>query len=200
MIHLIYSLLCVLLPCFIYQRIAIRRSQGQKNAASHRIWVFVFWIYVWMALFVAGVGSVWDIGQYNEIIRTEEINLIPFQSEGMMTYILNLIMFLPLGFLLPLIWKTYRTPVKVLFTGAGFSLAIEICQLFNHRNTDVDDLLMNTAGAVLGYMIWMLFQKNFGKKESGILSRYEPVWYLLLAVLGEFFLYNWRLFTVFGVN
>ena len=39
---------------------------------------------------------------YDTIIRLEEINLLPFQSEGIMTYVLNIIMFLPLGFLIPL--------------------------------------------------------------------------------------------------
>ncbi|UDN56410.1 VanZ family protein [Clostridioides sp. ES-S-0171-01] len=34
--------------------------------------------------------------------------------------------------------------------GLSFSLAIEFCQLFNFRATYIDDLMMNTLGAVLG--------------------------------------------------
>lgn len=70
-----------------------------------------------------------------------------------MTHILNIIMFMPLGFLLPLIWKSFRNGVGVLVTGVGFSLAIEIAQLFNRRLTDVDDLIMNTMGTLIGFII-----------------------------------------------
>ena len=45
------------------------------------------------------------------------MNLIPFSSEGAMTYILNIIMFMPLGFLLPLIWENFRNAKKVVLMG-----------------------------------------------------------------------------------
>ena len=138
----------------------------------------------------------WDIGHYDTIIRLEEINLLPFQSEGIMTYVLNIIMFLPLGFLIPLIWKRYRNPLKIFMIGFGFSLSIELCQLFNRRNTDIDDLMMNTLGAVIGYFIWKLTKRLFKNinHKSISLSKLEPIVYLTLAVLGEFLLFNWRIF------
>ena len=80
--------------------------------------------------------------------------------------------------------------------GFGFSLSIELCQLFNRRNTDIDDLMMNTLGAVIGYFIWKLTKrlvKNINHKSIS-LSKLEPIVYLTLAVLGEFLLFNWRIF------
>lgn len=55
---------------------------------------------------------------------------------------------------------------------------------------------MNTLGAIFGYLIWVLFKKIFKKtnKKAISLSQHEPIVYLVLAVLGEFLLYNWRLF------
>lgn len=140
--------------------------------------------------------GVWDIGQYDTIVRLEEINLLPFQSEGVMTYALNILMFMPLGFLLPLIWKQYRNPMKIFFTGFSLSLAIEFCQLFNRRNTDIDDLLTNILGGILGYLVWLLFKNVFNKTNNKAitLSQHEPIVYLALAVLGKFLLYNWKLF------
>ena len=47
------------------------------------------------------------------------------------------------------------------------SLAIEICQLFNLRATDIDDLMMNTLGALVGYCCWKVFSlifRNAGTK------------------------------------
>lgn len=210
---IIYPLLCVIIPCLIYQIIAVKSEDLKEKAylIPHLIWVYIFLIYIYLAFSVAGIGSVWDIGQYGEIIRIEEINLIPFNSEGIRTYILNIIMFMPLGFLLPLIWEKFRNTVKVFYTGLVFSLAIEICQLFNHRATDIDDLMMNSLGAVLGYFIWVCVSNLFNsisekyafisKNETTIntnkmtvsIAKNEAIVYLTLAVLGEFFLYNWML-------
>ena len=210
---IIYPLLCVIIPCLIYQIIAVKSEDLKEKTylIPHLIWVYIFLIYIYLAFSVAGIGSVWDIGQYGGIIRIEEINLIPFNSEGIRTYILNIIMFMPLGFLLPLIWEKFRNFVKVFYTGLGFSLAIEICQLFNHRATDIDDLMMNSLGAVLGYFIWVCVSNLFNsisekyafisKSETTIntnkmtisISKNEAIIYLTLAVLGEFFLYNWML-------
>lgn len=210
---IIYPLLCVIIPCLIYQIIAVKSEDLKEKTylIPHLIWVYIFLIYIYLAFSVAGIGSVWDIGQYGEVIRIEEINLIPFNSEGIRTYILNIIMFMPLGFLLPLIWEKFRNIVKVFYTGLGFSLAIEICQLFNHRATDIDDLMMNSLGAVLGYFIWVCVSNLFNsisekyafisKSETTIntnkmtvsIAKNEAIVYLTLAVLGEFFLYNWML-------
>ncbi|HBG0174378.1 TPA: VanZ family protein, partial [Clostridioides difficile] len=157
MIWTFYSFICVILPCLIYQIVVIKRKnlKVEKNVMIHLVWVYIFLLYIYLALSKAGIGSIWDIGRYSGLFRIDEINLIPFDSVGILTYILNIIMFMPLGFLLPLIWKNFRNIINVSLTGLGFSLAIELCQLFNLRATDIDDLMMNTLGAVLGYFIWV---------------------------------------------
>lgn len=160
--------------------------------------VYIFLIYLFLCLITEGIESVWDIGRYGSIIRKEEINFIPFSSEGMMTYILNIIMFIPLGFLLPLIWKNMRKLKTVVVTSLVYSFSIEICQLFNRRNTDIDDLLMNVLGAIIGFFIYKIFiklikRKNKEEKDFS-LSKNEPIIYLTLSILGNFFLYKWNLF------
>ena len=194
---LIYPALCVYLPCAIYQIMVLKQAQRENRPylLRHLLWVYIFLTYLILVFSVTGIGSIWDIGKFDGIIRMEEINLIPFQSEGTVTYILNIIMTMPLGFLLPLIWKRYRSLIKVVLTGACFSLAIEFCQLFNRRTTDIDDLIMNTIGAALGYALFTLCRQIFHKTKDKVasLSFYEPSMYLVLAVFGEFVLYNWRL-------
>ncbi|GAA0106756.1 VanZ family protein [Paraclostridium sordellii] len=211
-----YSMLCIILPCLIYQIINIKKNKLKKEKilTSHLIWVYIFLLYIYLALSVAGIGSIWDILQYGGIIGINEINLIPFRSEGITTYILNIIMFMPLGFLLPVIWNEFRSIKKVVFTGLSFSLAIEICQLFNYRATDIDDLLMNTLGAFLGYFIWIsinnilihninnkavYIEEQVYEKQSETtnntkisLSKNEANIYLTLSILGQFLLYNWN--------
>lgn len=199
MIAVIYPFLCILIPCSLYQVYAGRKRNafagwGKKRLLCHSVWVFLFLLYLYFAFSAAGIGTVWDIGKYDTLIRLDEINLLPFQSEGAMTYVLNIIMFLPLGFLLPFLWKGYRNLKKTAAAGAGLSLAIEVCQLFNLRATDVDDLMMNTLGAVFGYLLWRLFYRLFLKagKDGERLFPGEPESYLVLSVLGTFLFYNWR--------
>ena len=121
----------------------------------------------------AGIGTIWDLITYGKLDNS--INLIPFSSEGAMTYNLNIIMFMPFGFLLPLIWKNFRNAKKVVLMGFLMSLAIEICQLFNLRATDIDDLMMNTLGAVIGYFIWKLTKRLFKNINHKSISLSKPV-------------------------
>ena len=64
---------------------------------------------------------------------------------------LNILLFLPLGFLTPLLWRDFCRLRNTLLLGFSFSLFVETAQLLTFRVTDVDDLIMNTAGAVLGF-------------------------------------------------
>ena len=68
----------------------------------------------------------------------------------------NIIMFVPMGFLLPLLWRRYQKMVKTVFAGMLISLLIEFSQLFTARGTDVDDILLNTCGALLGYLLFKI--------------------------------------------
>ncbi len=78
-------------------------------------------------------------------------------------YYLNILLLVPFGFLLPLLWTKYRSVVRVTLCGFLLSLFIEMSQLFSYRATDIDDLIMNTLGAFLGYLIFKIFIFLFPK-------------------------------------
>ena len=73
----------------------------------------------------------------------------------------NVLAFVPVGILVPLLRPTDRRPwLTVLVAGFALSLAIELGQLvgslivgFNYRQADVDDLIVNTFGAMAGYAL-----------------------------------------------
>lgn len=68
-------------------------------------------------------------------------------------------MFIPNGIVFPVVYKRLNTFWKVILAGAGFSLCIEIIQLpFSVRATDIDDLILNTIGVIVGYGIYVLVQ------------------------------------------
>lgn len=72
--------------------------------------------------------------------------------------LLNIAMFVPLGVLLPLAVNFFRRWYWMLAAGTGTSLTIEVLQyILAQGQADVDDLICNTLGAMLGYCLCMLF-------------------------------------------
>ena len=194
MIFVLYPLFCILLPCMLYVLIQTKGFHRRTNFI-HMIWVFIFLYYVYLVLETTGIGTIWEIGLYPGMKLQEEINLIPFRDGISLSMILNVVMFMPLGFLLPLLWKEYQSLVRTAIIGFCFSCGIEFCQLFNRRVSDVDDLLMNTLGAIFGWLIWIVFSRithlKYGRRNQGFGGK-EGAVYLALSLVGQFFLYNWR--------
>lgn len=90
------------------------------------------------------------------------LNYIPFRdmAHAQVTTVLNVIMFLPLGFLLPLLWDDFRSFKNTLTFSFLASLTIEMSQLFTYRATDIDDLITNTLGGCIGFCVAKLFIKR----------------------------------------
>lgn len=102
--------------------------------------------------------------------ETYRIDLKPFDSyyvaftEGNMEILLqilmNIAMYIPLGFLLPCcfrLFEKYRYVILVAFCG---SLAIELIQLiFKLGLFEVDDVINNTLGAVIGIGLFIIFRR-----------------------------------------
>ncbi len=88
--------------------------------------------------------------------------------------LLNYVMFIPLGFLLPIASKRFNTWWKTYLAGLGFSLLIEVLQLtFCFGTAEGDDLISNTVGTIIGYGLYSIISLcNYGisiiinKKEN----------------------------------
>lgn len=96
------------------------------------------------------------------------INLIPFVylfdypvfKEALLNLIGNTTMFIPLGIIWPIVFRKLDAPWKVISAGVGFSLCIEILQLpFYDRVSDIDDLILNSLGYVIGYGLYVGIKK-----------------------------------------
>ena len=97
------------------------------------------------------------------VVWDPTVNLIPFRdfsSSNIMGMALNAVMFAPLGFLLPAYFERYRHWGRTLAAGFLTSLTVELIQLFTFRATDVDDLIMNTLGALLGFLMAKLIFRH----------------------------------------
>ncbi|MBM6829100.1 VanZ family protein [Anaerotignum lactatifermentans] len=134
------------------------RGDHQFSPLLYRVGVWVFCFYLIGLAAATGVAALLFqapvFAPYWNGILLADLFLCPEQ------YVLNIILFLPLGFLAPLLWASWRQERKVMLLGFGVSALIEILQMFCGRTTDVDDLLMNTMGAVLGYLFFCWVQRE----------------------------------------
>ncbi len=88
------------------------------------------------------------------------INLLdyPSTSDILINLIGNITMFIPLGIVWPSVYKDLNKHWKILLAGIVFSLVIEILQLpFYDRVSDIDDLLLNSLGFIIGYLLYLFF-------------------------------------------
>ena len=104
--------------------------------------------------------------------------------------LLNVAMFGPLGFLLPLMGKQFRKWYVTIPAGFGTSLAIELFQLaFGRGICDVDDLFCNALGAAMGYFAIMAILSVFnerGKRMKAILG-YTGLTLVPVIAIGSIF-------------
>ncbi len=91
----------------------------------------------------------------------------------MFMMIANLGVFLPVGFFPAVLWRGWRL-WKSALAGFGTSLVIETVQLLLPRTSDVDDLILNTAGAAAGYLLAFLFRRLFPGPAARLQVRRLP--------------------------
>ncbi|MCR8845288.1 VanZ family protein [Paenibacillus sp. SC116] len=71
--------------------------------------------------------------------------------------ILNIIGFLPMGFLLPLLKKNNTSFIKTMLKCLVFILIIEIIQFIACIGVaDVDDVILNLSGCIIGYIFYLI--------------------------------------------
>lgn len=106
-------------------------------------------------LYLSAVFTLVGIPDVTYIRFDLNLNLIPLwgMAEDFKNSILNILLFVPLGFFLPLLWERFGKKRAVVLFGFSMSLFIEILQIFTYRATDVNDLITNTCGAIVGFMV-----------------------------------------------
>jgi len=83
------------------------------------------------------------------------VQWVPFRVEAW-SFWLNVLMVVPLGVLVPLLWPAAASWRRIAAVSLAFSAAIESAQLLlwltlgSYRTVDVNDLIANTAGGVAG--------------------------------------------------
>jgi glycopeptide antibiotics resistance protein len=93
----------------------------------------------------------------SDSLVSSSLNLTPLANANPTSFALNVIMMIPFGFLLPLVARKTASLRNIAIAGFVTSAAIEGMQLLmlvtlgNRRFIEVDDLIANTGGAIIGY-------------------------------------------------
>lgn len=130
-----------------------------KHRWKEILWV-IFLLYIGVLLRITVFRS--SFGSY-PLCSHGQIELVPFvgliqifhNSVGMFLYLFvgNLVWFVPLGLLLPVLTKARKATI---LWGLGLSLYIEVSQyVFGTGVSEVEDLILNTAGTGIGYLIYL---------------------------------------------
>ena len=153
-------------------------TRRKKNNTGRQILLrFAFLLYaaamIWLLF-----GQRW--GTQNHLEKTAAaINLTPFATIKLYWWILqngqsrdllihafvnlagNVVMFIPLGFYVPYLMKGMRNFFKAMFLLVVLILTVETVQYFTYLGScDIDDVILNVAGVLMGYLIWVCGRKK----------------------------------------
>lgn len=175
----------------------------KKNGTMPKIRVWILWLvfYYYLCVMLTKIVGLPTIREYirlsglGEAFFQPNINLIPFSDGFSLSFLLNIALFVPLGFLCPLISQRYRSIKNTLLLALGVSLSIEILQLFTlYRATDIDDLITNVVGALIGYLCVQVVHKLVTRKSNAVSEaeeahymRYIPTLLIVTTFLLNFF-------------
>lgn len=149
-----------------------------RNIPKVKTSVFSLLLYYYLYLsftHIVGIPTLRELLRLSglgEPLFNPNLNLTPFAYGLSLSFILNIFLFIPLGFLCPVLSRTFEHAGKTVLMGLGLSLFIEISQLFTlYRATDVDDLLTNVLGTVIGYLCFKLLAqlrlvKSYSNQQS----------------------------------
>jgi glycopeptide antibiotics resistance protein len=155
-----------------------------KNAKVVLRVIFALYIILLLGVVTLRFWNPHQLSQMREALLIDGIepNLTPFKTitdqlknsdrhYAWWNILANTVCFMPFGFLFPLITKKQRGVILTTLAGCIFSALIEGCQyLFSIGVFDVDDIILNTGGVIIGYiclkLIYLIFVRPFKKRRS----------------------------------
>ena len=160
------------IPIFILVRYLIYKKTN-KFYLKREILLLVFYLFL-VGLFSQTIIPKFDSNN-NLIVSKVRLNLIPFRiffdtiielKKGNIYYLIisllgNIVMFIPIGFFIKLLYR--YNDKKIVLIGFLISLSIEFIQIFTGRETDIDDLILNTLGVYIGVIFLKKYKKTVDK-------------------------------------
>lgn len=167
----------VLMPLFLMLHFTAYKGNLRKTV-----------LYSIFCLYLSAVFSLVGIPNVRYFRPDVNWNLIPFAGlmGDLKNSLLNILLFVPLGIFLPVLWGRFRRLAPACFFGLGLSLTIELLQLLTYRATDVNDLITNAAGTAVGFLLGKAISRKCPEIGAG---RAEPYTLCALSFGVMFFLH-----------
>ena len=158
----------------------LRRPWRHWNEREIALTVFVLFTAALLVLAFEGTYSTpyaMIESMRHRVTSGERVNLVPFRTIRaffhhfipdvfLVNIVGNIVMFMPWGFGLVLLWKKNQSVGRVLFLCFLITALIETGQLFIGRSVDVDDLILNFAGGCAGAALCAAFKRIFPVLEE----------------------------------
>lgn len=111
--------------------------------------------YVLFAVYLSGMFAVVGLPDIRYVRFDPHYNIVPFayMFSDLTNTVLNVLLFIPLGFFLPVFWERFLPFPRAVLFGFFCSLFIESLQIFTLRATDINDLMTNTLGTFAGWIL-----------------------------------------------
>ena len=175
----------------VYQKILKgKKTISRKNMLLYGISI-CYAIIVFGAVFLSRGGSYYGVANlhlfnsYREAYHKMEISL--FRN-----IILNILLFMPFGFLLPIYSKKLRKIYKIVSIGFLVTLLIETIQYITKIGIfEIDDIFDNTMGVLIGYCIYMILNNLKTKQDRKYIFGYViPVIAVISIFMGIYVKYQ----------
>nr|WP_026496505.1 VanZ family protein [Butyrivibrio sp. WCD3002] len=141
-VYLLYSLFCKLL------------KKERRLGTDHAVAVFMLLIY--MTAFVYIVLMSREPDSFSGV-NTQLWSTWGHSVTTKAFFIENILLFIPMGILMPSAFKAFRKPHICIPACILVSLCIEVIQYsFGLGFAELDDVVTNTIGSAIGYTIWVM--------------------------------------------
>lgn len=168
--------------------VLFRRNKEIPKIRTTAVSVLMYYYLYVLFVNIVGIPVLDEIRRCHELgepFFNPNINLIPLSDGFSLSFILNIFLFLPLGFFCPLLSRTFERAKYTFAAGLALSLFVEISQMFTmYRVSDINDLFANVAGTMIGYLCFRLAARlGIVKRMSARLPRGKDDLVYLPAVI-----------------
>lgn len=150
------------LPIFFILK---KKGKGFIRQLSYLLCFWSFFLIIFAAIILFGLPIDFKPKRYTlnlkPLLWLEDENI---RQRIMGEIIPNIMIFIPLGIFTPIVFKRTRKVYVTALAAFAVTFSVEFFQYFIGRSSDIDDLIANLSGGIIGYGIYKIFSYLFKNK------------------------------------
>ncbi len=147
--YLPYGIVIGGIAYLVLSRIYKERIENYKNKAGLILFIVYIVVVLYLTILSREAGS-------RDAVMLNVFQTVSSSPQSIAYVVENLMLFMPYGFLLPMLWKRFIKIKNILAAGFLSSLSIEVIQLITGTGFfQTDDLIMNTFGTFVGFWAYL---------------------------------------------